>query len=329
MKVKNSSVVIGVVIIAFVLLLSIVGWIAFKPAPIIIQGQVEATEVRVATKIAGRIVECNFKEGQTVKVGDKLVILSSPEIDAKLQQVMAIGDAAKAQKNKADKGAREEQIAQAYSVYQNAIAAKELMQKTFDRIQNLYNEGVVPAQKRDEAETQLKVAKMNEDAAKATYQMALNATRTEDKDAARAMFNQAQGAISEVQSYLGETILTSPINGEISQINAEMGELVTPGFPVVQIVDLNDCWITFYVREDLLSKFEMGKEFCASIPALKLEDVRFKVNFIKAEADFATWRATKASGSFDLKSFEVRALPVEKIENLRPGMSVIVEWDNI
>jgi len=329
MKVKNSSVVIGVVIIAFVLLLSIVGWIAFKPAPIIIQGQVEATEVRVATKIAGRIVECNFKEGQAVKIGDKLVILSSPEIDAKLQQVMAIGDAAKAQKNKADKGAREEQIAQAYSVYQNAIAAKELMQKTFDRIQNLYNEGVVPAQKRDEAETQLKVAKMNEDAAKATYQMALNATRSEDKDAARAMFNQAQGAISEVQSYLGETILTSPINGEISQINAEMGELVTPGFPVVQIVDLNDCWITFYVREDLLSKFEMGKEFTASIPALNNKELKFKVNFIKAEADFATWRTTKASGSFDLKSFEVRALPVEKIENLRPGMSVIVEWDNI
>ncbi len=329
MKVKNSSVVIGVVIIAFVLLLSIVGWIAFKPAPVIIQGQVEATEVRVATKIAGRIVECNFKEGQAVKVGDKLVILSSPEIDAKLQQVMAIGDAAKAQKNKADKGARDEQIAQAYSVYQNAIAAKELMQKTFDRIQNLYNEGVVPAQKRDEAETQLKVAKMNEDAAKATYQMALNATRTEDKDAARAMFNQAQGAISEVQSYLGETILTSPINGEISQINAEMGELVTPGFPVVQIVDLNDCWITFYVREDLLSKFEMGKEFTASIPALNNREVKFKVNFIKAEADFATWRATKASGSFDLKSFELRALPVDKIENLRPGMSVIVEWDNI
>ncbi len=329
MKVKNSSVVIGVVIIAFVLLLSIVGWIAFKPAPIIIQGQVEATEVRVATKIAGRITECNFKEGQAVKVGDKLIILSSPEIDAKLQQVMAIGDAAKAQKNKADKGAREEQIAQAYSVYQNAIAAKELMQKTFDRIQNLYNEGVVPAQKRDEAETQLKVAKMNEDAAKATYQMALNATRTEDKDAARAMFNQAQGAISEVQSYLGETILTSPINGEISQINAEMGELVTPGFPVVQLVDLNDCWITFYVREDLLSKFEMGKEFTASIPALNNKELKFKVNFIKAEADFATWRATKASGSFDLKSFELRALPVDKIENLRPGMSVIVEWDKI
>ena len=329
MKVKNSSVVIGVVIIAFVLLLSIVGWIAFKPAPIIIQGQVEATEVRVATKVAGRITECNFKEGQAVKVGDKLIILSSPEIDAKLQQVMAIGDAAKAQKNKADKGAREEQIAQAYSVYQNAIAAKELMQKTFDRIQNLYNEGVVPAQKRDEAETQLKVAKMNEDAAKATYQMALNATRTEDKDAARAMFNQAQGAISEVQSYLGETILTSPINGEISQINAEMGELVTPGFPVVQLVDLNDCWITFYVREDLLSKFEMGKEFTASIPALNNKELKFKVNFIKAEADFATWRATKASGSFDLKSFELRALPVDKIENLRPGMSVMVEWDKI
>lgn len=329
MKMKNSTIVVGVVIIAFVLLLSIIGWIAFRPAPIIIQGQVEATEVRVATKIAGRISESNFDEGQTVKVGDRLIVLNSPEIDAKLQQVMALSDAAKAQKSKADKGARDEQIAQAYSVYQNAIAAKDLMEKTFERIQNLYNEGVIPAQKRDEAETQLKVAKMNEEAAKATYQMALNATRTEDKDAARALVNQAQGAVSEVQSYLGETVLVSPINGEISQINAEVGELVTPGFPVVQIVDLNDCWITFYVREDLLSKFTMGKEFEANIPALKIEDVKFKVNYIKAEADFATWRATKASGSFDLKSFEVRALPVQKIENLRPGMSVIIEWDKI
>lgn len=329
MKMKNSSVVIGVVIIAFVVLLSIVGWVAFKPAPIIIQGQVEAKEVRVATKIAGRIIESNFKEGQSVKVGDRLIILSSPEIDAKLRQVMAIGDAAQAQKNKADNGARGEQISQAYSVYQNAIAGKELAQKTFDRIQNLYTEGVIPAQKKDEAETQLKVAKMNEEAAKANYQMALNATRIEDKDAARAMVNQAQGAISEVQSYLGETVLTSPINGEISQINAEQGELVTPGFPVVQIVDLTDCWVTFYVREDLLSKFKMGYEFTASIPAINAVRVKLKVNYIRAEADFATWRATKASGSFDLKSFEVRALPVEKIENLRPGMSVIIEWDNI
>jgi HlyD family secretion protein len=326
---KNSSIVVGVVIIAFIILLSIVGWIAFRPAPIIIQGQVEATEVRVATKIAGRIAESNFSEGQTVNVGDKLIVLNSPEIDAKLQQVMALSDAAKAQENKAEKGARDEQIAQAYSIYQNAIAAKELAQKTFERVQNLYNDGVIPTQKKDEAETQLKVAKMNEEAAKATYQMALNATRTEDKDAARALVNQAKGAVSEVQSYIGETVLTSPINGEISQINAEIGELVTPGFPVVQIVDLNDCWITFYVREDLLSKFTMGKEFEANIPALKLNDVKFKVNYIKAEADFATWRATKASGSFDLRSFEVRALPVEKIENLRPGMSVIIEWDNI
>lgn len=329
MKVRNSSLVIGIVIIVFVLLLSIIGWIAFKPAPIIIQGQVEATEVRVATKIAGRIANSYFKEGQSVKVGDKLIVLNSPEIDAKLQQVMALGDAAKAQKSKADKGARDEQIAQAYSVYQNAIAAKELMQKTFDRIQNLYNEGVVPAQKRDEVETQLKVAQMNEEAAKATYQMALSATRVEDKDAARALVNQAQGAISEVQSYLGETILLSPINGEVSQINAEQGELVTPGFPVVQIVDLSDCWVTFYVREDLLPKFKMGSEFSATIPALNLENVRLKVNFIKAEADFATWRATKASGSFDLKSFEVRALPINAIEGLRPGMSVIIEWDSI
>lgn len=326
---KNSSVIIGVVIIVFVALLSVIGWFAFKPAPIVIQGQVEATEVKVATKIAGRIIQKHVKLGAQVKVGDMLIELSSPEIDAKMQQVRALGDAANAQNSKAEKGARDEQIAAAHSVYQKAVAASELAQKTFERVQNLFNEGVIPAQKRDEAETQLRVSKMNEEAAKANYEMALSATRVEDKAAARALVNQAKGAINEVQSYLGETLLASPINGEISQINAEQGELVTPGFPVVHIIDLTDCWVTFHIREDMLSKFTMGSEFSAMVPALNGQTISLRVNFIKAEADFATWRATKASGAFDLKTFEVRAQPVAVVDNLRPGMSVIVDWDNL
>ncbi len=326
---KNSSVIIGVVIVVFVALLSVIGWFAFKPAPIVIQGQVEATEVKVATKIAGRIIQKHVKLGDQVKVGDMLIELSSPEIDAKMQQVRALGDAANAQNSKAEKGARDEQIAAAHSVYQKAVAASELAQKTFERVQNLFNEGVIPAQKRDEAETQLRVSKMNEEAAKANYEMALSATRVEDKAAARALVNQAKGAINEVQSYLGETLLASPINGEISQINAEQGELVTPGFPVVHIIDLTDCWVTFHIREDMLSKFTMGSEFSAMVPALNGQTISLRVNFIKAEADFATWRATKASGAFDLKTFEVRAQPVAVVGNLRPGMSVIVDWDNL
>ncbi|HPX06850.1 MAG TPA: efflux RND transporter periplasmic adaptor subunit [Tenuifilaceae bacterium] len=326
---KNSSVIIGVVIVVFVALLSVIGWFAFKPAPIVIQGQVEATEVKVATKIAGRIAQKHVKLGDQVKAGDMLIELSSPEIDAKMQQVRALGDAANAQNSKAEKGARDEQIAAAHSVYQKAVAASELAQKTFERVQNLFNEGVIPAQKRDEAETQLRVSKMNEEAAKANYEMALSATRVEDKAAARALVNQAKGAINEVQSYLGETLLASPINGEISQINAEQGELVTPGFPVVHIIDLTDCWVTFHIREDMLSKFTMGSEFSAMVPALNGQTISLRVNFIKAEADFATWRATKASGAFDLKTFEVRAQPVAVVGNLRPGMSVIVDWDNL
>ncbi|MBN1989905.1 MAG: efflux RND transporter periplasmic adaptor subunit [Bacteroidales bacterium] len=326
---KNSSVIIGVVIIVFVALLSVIGWFAFKPAPVLIQGQVEATEVKVATKIAGRIVKKHVKLGAQVKAGDMLIELSSPEIDAKMQQVMALGDAANAQSNKAQKGARDEQIAAAHSVYQKAVAASDLAQKTFERVQNLFNEGVIPAQKRDEAETQLRVSKMNEEAAKANYEMALSATRVEDKAAARALVNQAKGAINEVQSYLGETLLASPINGEISQINAEQGELVTPGFPVVHIIDLTDTWVTFHIREDMLSKFTMGAEVTATVPALSGKSISLKVNFIKAEGDFATWRATKASGAFDLKTFEVRAQPVGEVGNLRPGMTVIIDWDNL
>ncbi len=326
---KNSSIVIGVIILALVALITVVGVISYTPAPTIIQGQVEATEVRVAVKVAGRVFKKHINLGQQVTKGQLLLELESPELDAKWVQVTAVSDAAKAQEEKALKGAREEQIQAAYSVLKKAEAAKELAQKTYLRISNLHAEGVVPTQKLDEAKTQLDVALLNVEAAQANYKMAMDATRMEDKKAAKALVNQANGALAEVEAYRNETTIVAPISGEIGTINVEYGELLTPGFPAVSIVDLNDCWVTFYIREDMLSKFYMGKRFDAVFPALGNKSLQLEVTYIKPEADFATWRTTKATGSFDLRTFEIRAIPVTATEKLRPGMSAIVTWDTL
>lgn len=309
--------------------ISLVGWIVLKPEPIILQGQVEATEVRVSGKVPGRIDKIKVSEGITVSKGDTLVIISSPELNAKLIQATSAEDAASAQNQKANKGARIEQIAGAYELWQKAEVGVQLAEKTYKRVQNMFNEGVVPAQKRDEAEANYQAAVATSKAAKSQYDMAVNGAEKEDKLAAAALVNRAKGAVSEVESYLSETILVSPIKGEVSDIFPKQGELVGSGAPIMNIVDLSDIWVIFNIREDLLAKIKIGKEFEASVPALGSKNVRMKVNYIKAMASYATFKATKNNGGFDVKTFEVRAKPVGPIEGLRPGMSILVDYEKL
>jgi HlyD family secretion protein len=262
----------------------------------------------------------------TVNKGDTLVLIKSPELDAKLMQATSAEDAANAQNQKANKGARAEQIAGAYELWQKAEVGVMLAEKTFTRVQNMYNEGVVPAQKRDEAEAGLQAAVATSKAARSQYDMAINGAEKEDKLAALAMVNRAKGAVSEVESYLSETMLVSPIDGEVSDVFPKQGELVGSGAPIMNIVDLSDIWVVFNIREDLLSKIKIGTEFNATVPALGGKTVKLKVNYIKAMASYATFKATKNNGGFDVKSFEVRAKPVLPVEGLRPGMSLMVDY---
>lgn len=326
---KNSTIVAGVTILVLVVILTIIGWVAIEPAPVILQGEVEATEVNVATKLTGRLEQRFVKAGNTVHKGDTLLIINSPEVRAKMQQATAARNAAAAQNQKADNGARQEQIQAAKNVWLKAKAAAELAEKTYNRVNNLYTEGVLPAQKRDEVETQMKAAQLTENAARANYEMAQSGTRSEDKMAASALVEQAEGAINEVQAFLEEIVAIAPIDGEVSQINAEQGELVTAGFPIVTLVDLNDVWFTFNVREDYLPVFKMDKILKVKVPALGNQEVEVKINYIHTRGDFATWRATKAQGGFDMKMFEVRAQPVKTIEGLRPGMSALINWSEL
>ncbi len=313
---------IGLIIV--VVILFIIGWIIYKPQPIVIQGSAEVNEIRVSGKVPGRIHKLLVEEGQFVHKGDTLVILDSPEINAKLAQANAAKRAALSQDKKAEKGARKEIVQGAYEMWQKAKVGVRISKKSFNRIHRLYKKGVVSAQKHDEVEARYHAALAQAAAAKSQYDMAKNGAETEDKDAARALVERAEGAIQEVEAYLKETVLVAPISGEISEIFPKQGELVGSGAPIMNIIDLNNMWFSFNVREDYLQNMKMGATMEVEIPALGEQKQKVKINYIKALASYATWKATKTTGAFDIKTFEVRAKPTSKIEDLRPGMSVIV-----
>ena len=230
-----------------------------------------------------------------------------------MEQARAAEAAAQAQNEKAIKGARQEQIQAAYEMWQKAQAGVTIAEKSYKRVKNLYEQGVMPAQKLDEVTAQRDAAIATEKAAKAQYTMAKNGAEREDKMAA------------EAESYIKETYLIAPASGEVSEIFPKVGELVGTGAPIMNIAELNDMWVTFNVREDLLKNLTMGTEFEAVVPALDNKAIKLKVYYLKDLGTYAAWKATKTTGQFDLKTFEVKASPLEKIENLRPGMSVIID----
>lgn len=312
-----------ITLIGVIAVVALVGFFMLKPRTEIIQGQVEATEVRISGKVPGRITEFRVQEGQHVQVGDTLVFLDSPEVQAKLMQAEAAQDAAQAQNEKAIKGARAEQITAAYEMWQKAKAGLEIAEKSYQRVQNLFDKGVMSAQKRDEAEANFQAMRATEKAALSQYQMAKNGAEREDKMAAEAMVNRAKGAVAEVESYIKETFLLSPIDGEISEIFPQRGELVGTGAPIMNVMDLKDIHVLFNVREDFLKDMKIGQEIIGYVPALDKE-IHLKVIHMKDLGNYAAWKATKASGEYDLRTFEVKAQPSETTD-LRPGMSVIVK----
>ena len=274
------------------------------------------------------IVEMKVEEGERVEQGQLLYTLSTPELDAKLQQAEAVRSAATALDKKVLSGARVQQIEAALSMWQKAQAGQELAKKTFERVKTLYEQGVVPAQKFDEAQAQYNAMLATAAAAKAQYDLAVDGASKEEKLAAAAQVEQAQGVVSEVESYLNDATVYSPVTGEVSTIIAEQGELVGSGYPVVAILDMSDMWVTFNIKETLMPKIRMGGRLRGHVPALDRE-IEFRITYIAPQADFATWAATRTQGGFDIRTFAVKAKPTNPQEGLRPGMSVIVDWDTI
>ena len=304
-----------------------IGLFLLKPEPQIIQGQAEATQVRVSGKLPGRVVEFMVEEGQHVLAGDTLVHIHSSLVEAKLSQAEAMETVAKAQNKKVDSGTRVELLNSAYDMWQQAQAGLTIAKKTYERMQSLYKKGVVSEQKRDEAEAAYKAMVATESAAKSQYEMAKAGAQAEDKAAAAAMVAAAQGSVAEVESILSDSYLTAPTDGEISDIFPNVGELVSLGAPIMNVLKLDDMWVSFNVREDLLENLTMGAEVQAIIPALENKEVTLKVFYIRDMGSYAVWRATKVTGQYDAKTFQVKARPVEPVDNLRPGMSVLLKRD--
>ena len=305
-----------------VVAVALIGFFALDRSPEIIQGEIEVEEYRVSSKLPDRIVELRVKEGDFVHAGDTLAILEVPEANAQAQAAEATQGAAQAMSDLADAGARKEAIEGAYQLYQQAVSANNLARETYGRMQRLYDEGVISAQKRDEALTAHKVTEAQMVAARSQWEMAKNGAREQEKRAARQQVQAARGAVNVVKSMLRETVQTASADGEVSTIYPKVGELVGLGSPIMTISIMDDIWGTFNVREDQLNGMKVGTEFTAFVPAFN-KDLKMRVYYMKDQGSFAVWKATKANGQYDLKTFEVKARPTEKVEGLRPGMSLI------
>ena len=324
-KAQKNSIILAILgFTAVVVVAGLIGYFTLGKSEDVIQGEVEVSEYRVSSKVPGRILELRVKEGDYVHVGDTLAILDAPEVEAKKTQAQSAEDAASAMKLMADNGARQQQIQGAYEVWQQAKAGLEIAKKTYDRVQRLFNEGVMSAQKRDEAFAQFKAYEAQEKAAKSQYDMAKEGARKEERMAAAAQVNRAKGAVQEVSSYINETVQVAQVEGEVSDVYPKVGELVGTGSPIMSISVMNDLWGTFNVREDQLNGMKIGSEIKAFVPAYNRE-IRMKVYYIKDQGSYAVWKATKSNGQYDLKTFEVKARPIDKIDGLRPGMSLVLK----
>ena len=324
---RSYNLLIGLAaLIAILMSVSVIGYIVSRPRPVVIQGEAEATEYRVSGKVPGRIEAFYADEGQQVHKGDTLVLIDSPEIRSKILEAQAAKAAAVAQKDKAMNGARREQIAGAYELWQKAIVGEEVMRKSFERIRTLHDQKVVSDQKYDEVEAQYRAAVATTKAARSQYSMAVNGARQEDKDAAVALVERADAAVQLINAYKEEIKLTSPADGIVSNRYPKVGELVGQGSPIMTVQDLSDMWFTFNIREDRLHSMQNGDHITLSIPALDGREIGATVYYIAARESYATWKATRETGEFDTRTFEVRARPDHEVDGLRPGMSAILMY---
>lgn len=321
----NNLLIIALVLVAVMALVILVGIFLPKPKEVL-QGQAETTDYRVSSKVPSRVKELRVHSGDRVCAGDTLVIMDSPEVEAKMMQAEAAEAAARAIELKAQNGARQQEIQGAYELWQKAKAGLEVAEKTFTRVARLYDEGVIAAQKRDEAEAQLQAMRATERAAKSQYDMAREGARREDKAAAAAQVARAQGAVTEVEGYRKETVLTATADGTVTEIFPEVGELVGQGAPIMNIAMTDDVRFIFNVREDYLPELKVGIEKTIYVPAVDRE-LKVRITSMNVMGSYATWKATKALDQYDLKTFEVTARPVNQADtkDVLAGMTAVIK----
>lgn len=312
-----------VIIILIVAAMAVAGFLFIKQGPDTIQGQGDATEVRISGKMPGRVAKIYVEEGQHVKTGDTLVHIYSTLVEARMNQAKAMEDVAAATNRKVDAGTRTQIVSAAHDLWAQAQAATGITEKTYRRLENLFAKGVVSEQKRDEAKAAYDAAKAAEAAAKSQYELAKSGAQKEDKEAAAAMVTAAKGSVEEVNALLEDQYLVAPCDGEITVVYPQVSELIATGAPIMTL-QKKDHWATFNVRENMLKDITLGKKIKVYIPALDVH-TDMKVYYIKDMGTYANWQATKSTGDYDARTFQIKARPEKPIENFRPGMSVIYE----
>ncbi len=322
-KAEKSLLVTMAVIMVATVIVAVVGFCFMNKPQEMIEGQIEGTTVRISGKLPGRVVDFYVHEGDTVHAGDTLVRIHSSLAEAQLVQAEAMQTVAASQNRKVDAGTRKQIVQGAYDLWQQAKAASTIAGKTYERLERLYSEGVMTEQKRDEAKAAYDAAKAAENAAKSQYDLAVSGAQSEDKQAAAAMVEAARGGVEQVQALLADAYLTAPCDGTIDQIYPEVGELVSLGAPIMSLLKIDDRHAIFNVREEMLNEMSIGDKIKVMIPALDKKEIELEIYYVRDMGTYATWRATKTTGSWDSRTFEIKARPVGKVENLRPGMSVV------
>jgi HlyD family secretion protein len=319
-----ASAAIVTLVLAGIVGLSV--WYLARPAPLIIQGEADATRVDIAARVDGWVGKRPVERGDNVALGQLLFEIDNPELITKLRQAQAGIDVSEAQLANILAGTREETIAQRKADLESAEANFTLAQRTYDRVKELAGSGNATLQRLDEATNQLEVAKRTEDRARHAYEEAVNGATKEERGIAQTNVLQAEANLDTIKASVDELVVNAPIAGQVYQIGAEIGDYVSPGVPLLSLVDLNDVWLRFNLREDLAKGLKVGDRFTMRVPALGDQKITAEIKFIAARGEYAGWRATRATGDFDLRTFEVRAYPVSPLPNLRPGMSVYAEW---
>ena len=325
MNINNKTISITFIVILIVtVVVSIIGMLLMSRQPMVLQGQIEATEIRISGKLPGRVDSFLVEEGEWVKAGDTLVVINSPTIEAKYRQVNALEQVAQEQNKKIDAGTRRQIIATARQLWNKTQSDLTLAQTTYRRVLTLYKDSVVTEQRKDEVEAMYKAAQAAERAAYQQYQMAVDGAQSEDRAAARSLVDAARSTVDEVSALLVDSKLIAPEDGQIATIFPKRGELVAPGTPIMNLIVMNDVHAVLNIREDLMPQFKIGGTFKADVPALDKKDIEFRIYYISPLGSFATWKSTKQTGSYDMQTFEIHARPVQAVEGLRPGMSAIV-----
>lgn len=323
-KTKKYVAIAFTVILITVVIISAIGIIALGNKPEILQGQIETTEIRISGKLPGRIDDFLVQEGQNVNKGDTLVVINSPEFFAKYNQVSALENVAVFQNQKVQDGTRKQITETVRQLWVKTQSDLQLAKTTYDRILRLYKDSVVTSQRKDEAEAIYKAALAAERGASEEYQMAVDGARKQDKESSSSMVDVAKSTVDEIGALIADARLYAPESGQIAVIYPKRGELVAPGTPIMSLVVLGDAHAVLNVREDLMPHFKLGGKFRGDVPALDKEDIEFEIYYISPLGSFATWRSTKQTGSYDMRTFEIKAKPTTPIEDLRPGMSVLV-----